>query len=266
MIKEMINKKIKDGYSLRDAQNVVAEEIIINKIASSELVEHVTFKGGIVMYNLSKNNRRVTQDVDFDLIRYSIDKDSIRLLIDKMNRINDGFMVTIKEPIEDLHQDDYKGVRVNVVIKDINNDILKLKLDIGVHTYLAIEQTKMTFAFSLNKEKLTVTTNPPEQVFAEKLISLARHGALSTRYKDLYDFYYLINNYNLSPKRVTSILELFFSNSAKRPNSITDLQNAIEETLNNERFIKEASKPASKWIDVDFATIKQTLIDFINHL
>ena len=148
----------------------------------------------------------------------------------------------------------------------INNDILKLKLDIGVHTYLAIEQTKMTFAFSLNKEKLTVTANPPEQVFAEKLISLARHGALSTRYKDLYDFYYLINNYNLSPKRVTSILELFFSNSAKRPNSITDLQNAIEETLNNERFIKEASKPASKWIDVDFATIKQTLIDFINHL
>lgn len=70
---EMLEKRIAEGMSLGDARNVVAEEILLKKIASSELAEHVALKGGIVMYNLTKNERRVTKDLDFDLIRYSID-------------------------------------------------------------------------------------------------------------------------------------------------------------------------------------------------
>lgn len=73
LINEMLEKRIAEGMSLGDARNVVAEEILLKKIASSELAEHVALKGGIVMYNLTKNERRVTKDLDFDLIRYSID-------------------------------------------------------------------------------------------------------------------------------------------------------------------------------------------------
>ena len=94
-IKELVNDNIIKGYKLKDAENLAAEEIILKKIASSDMAEHVTLKGGIVMYNLTKNNRRVTQDIDFDLIRHSIDKESIRTFIDKMNRINDGFSLII---------------------------------------------------------------------------------------------------------------------------------------------------------------------------
>ena len=43
------------------------------------MAERVTLKGGIVMYNLSKNERRATRDIDFDFIRYSIDEASVRL-------------------------------------------------------------------------------------------------------------------------------------------------------------------------------------------
>ena len=77
-IKELVSDNINKGYKLKDAENLAAEEIILKKIASSDMAEHVTLKGGIVMYNLTKNNRRVTQDIDFDLIRYSIDKESIK--------------------------------------------------------------------------------------------------------------------------------------------------------------------------------------------
>lgn len=265
-IKELISTNINKGFKLRDAQNLAAEEIIIRKIASSEMAEHITLKGGIVMYNLTKNSRRVTQDIDFDLIRYSIDEESIRLLISKMNRVDDDFALSISGKIESLKQKDYQGVRIHIVIKDRNNYSLKTKLDIGVHTYSAIEQNAILFDFGSNDKGITIKANPPEQIFSEKLISLARLGVISTRYKDIYDFYYLIKECRISSNKVRDILAMFLNNSNRKPNSMLELQTAIEDTLNNQRYIKEASKPASKWIDEDFDVIRKTIIDFVNKL
>ena len=50
IIKELVDKNISNGCSLRDTQNLAAEEIIIRKIASSDYAERVTLKGGIVNY------------------------------------------------------------------------------------------------------------------------------------------------------------------------------------------------------------------------
>lgn len=54
LIKDLVNRYIQKGYSFRNAQNLAAEEIIIKKIATSDLSENVTLKGGIVMFNLSR--------------------------------------------------------------------------------------------------------------------------------------------------------------------------------------------------------------------
>ena len=264
-IKELVSDNINKGYKLKDAENLAAEEIILKKIASSDMAEHVTLKGGIVMYNLTKNNRRVTQDIDFDLIRYSIDKESIKAFIEKMNRIDDGFSLSTLGQIEDLSQEDYKGVRVRLAIKDKVNSRLKLKLDIGVHTYTAITQERIVFSFG-HDENISVKVNPPEQIFAEKLLSLARLGAISGRYKDLYDFYYLIKEKCISKKKVGEILKLFFDFSKKKPDSLLELQESIEDTLNNEGFLTEASRPSSRWIDVDIAEVKETILNFVNSL
>ena len=266
IIKELINKYLSKNYKLKDAQNLAAEEIILRKIASSDMADHVTLKGGIVMYNIANNNRRATQDIDFDLIRYSIDKESIALFINRMNYVDDGFLVSIKGGIEDLHQEDYQGVRLFVEIRDKNNDRLSIKLDIGVHAYLAIEQKNVVFNFESNSESVSVKVNPVEQIVAEKLLALARLGAISTRYKDLYDLYYLINECKASSQEVYRILSMFFEHTKKKPNNLFELQNVIDETLNDEAFAKEATNSVSKWIDMDYKTIKDTINDFINCL
>ncbi|MBR1847434.1 MAG: nucleotidyl transferase AbiEii/AbiGii toxin family protein [Bacilli bacterium] len=82
-IKDLIDKYRVSSSSLRDAQNLAAEEIVLSKIATSEMTEHITLKGGIVMYNLARSDRRVTKDIDFDFIRYSIEKESINAFIKK---------------------------------------------------------------------------------------------------------------------------------------------------------------------------------------
>ena len=161
LINKMLKECVSKGVSLSDARNIVAEEIILCKIASSDLTDHVTLKGGIVMYNLSKNDRRVTKDIDFDLIRYSIDEKSINLFVSKMNAVKDGFRVSIKGKPEELNQEDYKGVRLHLIISDSKNDSINLKLDIGVHTYLAIEQNNMVYSFSLLGKHACLMVNSP---------------------------------------------------------------------------------------------------------
>ena len=142
---------------------------------------------------------------------------------------------------------------------------MKLKLDIGVHTYTAITQERIVFSFG-HDENISVKVNPPEQIFAEKLLSLARLGVISGRYKDLYDFYYLIKEKCVSKEKVGEILKLFFELSKKKPDSLLELQESIEDTLNNEGFLTEASRPSSRWIDVDIAEVKETILNFVNSL
>ena len=218
------------------------------------------------MYNLSQNERRVTQDVDFDVIRYSIDNQSIRTFFKKLSSTNDGVEVIVQDGIESLHQEDYQGVRVRIVLKDKNGSSLKLKLDIGVHTYTAIEQDKLVFQFDSADNGISMFVNPPEQLFCEKLLSLARLGAVSSRYKDLYDMYYLIKENALKANKVSEILNLFFENSKRKPNNIAELQNIIDLTLSNSIFAKEASKPQSKWLDVDYADVQNTIRNFVEKL
>ena len=262
-INELVNKYTSSGHSYRVAQNLAAEEIVLNKIASSPLADRVTLKGGIVMYNLTKNSRRATQDIDFDFIKYSIDEESIKLFIEKMNLINDGIVASINGSVEQLHQEDYQGVRVHLLLTDNEDTKLRLKLDIGVHTYSKIEQEKLLFSFGNKGKTISLKVNPCEQIFAEKLLSLGRFGPVSTRYKDLYDLYYLIAAGSLNSEKIKDYLNQFLSASKKQPNNISDLVDVVVETLNDKNYAKEASQPASKWLDVDYEFLKKTIISYI---
>lgn len=266
LISQLIDKYVAQGYSIGNSRNLAAEEIIINKIAKSPLAEHVTLKGGIVMFNLSKSNRRVTQDIDFDLIRYSIEEESIKAFINKLNTVDRDIVVSINGPIEKLHQEDYRGVRVKVKLKDSRGGSIDAKMDIGVHTYTAIEQQNLIFSFDNNGDAISIKANPCEQLFAEKLLALARLGSLSTRYKDIYDLSYLISHNLVKTDEVSKILTLFFNSSKREPKDMTALVNAVIETLEDPLFIKEASNPSSKWLDTDYHTVANTIKSFVNKL
>lgn len=266
LIGEILQKYIKLGLDFRSAQNLVAEEIILNKIASSPLAEQVTLKGGMVMFNLTKSNRRVTQDIDFDLIRYSIDDTSIKLFVEKLNTSNDGISASIQGEIEPLHQENYHGVRVHISLEDTKKEQLDIKLDIGAHTYLDIKQEKILFTFEGNEKSISLKVNPCEQIFAEKSISLAKLGPISKRYKDIYDMYYLIENDLLSISEVKRILGQFFEFSKKPPHDINEFYNSIEGTLTNRDFADEAREPGSKWLDVDYEIAKDKIMWFIAKL
>lgn len=50
--------------------------------------------------------------------------------------------------------------------------------------------------------------NSKEQIFVEKLKSLLKFGITSTRFKDIFDFYYLINNENLNKVKLIKYIDI----------------------------------------------------------
>lgn len=45
----------------------------------------MTIKGGLVVQKLSNNVRRVTKDIDFDFIHYSLSDSAIEKFVDSLN-------------------------------------------------------------------------------------------------------------------------------------------------------------------------------------
>ena len=191
---------LNNGYSLANAPAKICQDIILNKISKSKMNKNVTIKGGVVMYGLSNDKRRATRDLDLDFIKYSLADESIRKFIDALNLVEDGIVILIDGEIQELHHQDYKGKRINVVLKDSNNFSVSAKLDIGVHKNFDIKQDEYCFNLEAIKESATLIINSKEQIICEKLKSLLRFGIRTTRYKYIFDIFYLINNTRLLAK------------------------------------------------------------------
>lgn len=194
-INELIETEIQNGYGDTNAEAKVCQDIILKAISNSTLKSNITVKGSVVMRSKSGSVRRATQDLDLDFIRYSMSDVSIDTFVRKLNSI-EGLRIVRTGAIEELKQQDYRGKRIYVEITDEAGHMIRSKLDLGVHTKLDIEQEKCCFDIAFDENGASLLINSSEQMFTEKLRSLLRFGAVSTRYKDIFDMYFLSQSIN----------------------------------------------------------------------
>ena len=192
-IDSMIRKEIDNGYGDANAQSKVCQDLILKAISESSLKRNVTIKGGVVMRGKTKNVRRATQDIDLDFIRYSLSDESIETFVNKLDCL-DGVTISRIGKITELKQQDYHGKRIFIRITDSKGFSIENKLDLGVHNRLNIEQEEFCFDIAYDDEGASLLINSNEQMVAEKLRSLLKFGTLSSRYKDIFDIYYLIQH------------------------------------------------------------------------
>ena len=264
-IKEMIEGYQSQGLTIAQARSLVAQRIILSTIEKSIFVDKVLLKGGVVMYNMTQEKRRSTIDLDFDFVKYNIgDSKNIERFIETLNKLNIDYYITIDGPIQELNQHDYHGKRVKVLIKD-ETYAIKFKIDIGVHTLLTINQNKMCFSFN-NDKQLFLRVNPPEQIFSEKLFSLAKIGSTSQRYRDVDNLYYLIMNQSLKGEIVKECLRLLTIN---QPSGIKDIDDVIakaDDCLNDSFFIENYKSNNGSWLNLEYNVAKSAILDFIYNL
>lgn len=260
---EIVKIHTSNGFTLIQARNKAAQEVVLSKIEKSVYVDKILLKGGIVMYNMTQEQRRTTSDLDFDFIRLDISKkQNIEKFIQALNRIEPIFQIELKS-VKPLKQDDYKGCGIKLVISDnAGSRPIDFTMDIGVHTLTGIEQNKMCFSFGEGKQ-LSLWVNPPEQMYAEKLYSLAKIGPTSTRYKDINDMYYLIQNANMKISLVRECISLMIIGNKRGFADVIDIVNKAVESLESDLFASGFKETTSLWLDIGYDELKETVRDYI---
>ena len=216
------------------------------------------------MREKSGNTRRATQDLDIDFIRYSLSGDSINRFISKINCIED-FSIQRIGPITELRHQDYHGKRVNIIVYDTEGYAIKTKIDFGVNNHLEIEQEEFCFNVTYDSDGVILLINSNEQMFVEKLRSLLIFGPISTRYKDVFDMYYLIHLLDIR-KLMYCLNTYIFSDSSIRENDLDAVINRMKTTFNNITYLQHLSSSDKRWIDEDIQVVLNNLLAFFDSI
>lgn len=219
------------------------------------------------MHSISKDLRRATRDMDLDFIKYSLEDNSIIRFIEELSNVDDGIKIKIDGEIKELHHQDYDGKRVNIELFDKYGNKLKTKLDIGVHKLLDIKQDEYCFDLSIINKNANLLINSKEQIFVEKIKSLLKLGFRSTRYKDLFDFYYLINKTELDKEKLMNCFNiLIFKDETMRENNIKDVVNRLQMTFNSNAYRNHLSNPKNNWLDITVDDAIMSVLKYIKSL
>ena len=264
VIDEMLHAANEEGFFNESAESKVCQDIVLKALAESSFNRNVTIKGGVVMRSITKSARRATQDMDIDFIRYSLNDDSIRLFIDKLNCLPD-IRIEQSGEIEELRQEDYFGKRVHIIISDSSGKAIESKVDIGVHKHMDIAQEEFCFDIAWFEDGANLLINSREQMFVEKLRSLLKFGANSTRFKDIFDLCYLSDS--VDRKKLETCLETFvFLNSGMRENSTQDVVRRVENTFSNPKYVARLSTSRKNWLDMPVEEVLLKLKKFLRSL
>jgi len=261
MIADLMRTNEKSGYTGANLTAKVCQDIVLKAIADSNLNRNVTIKGGVVMREITGDVRRATQDMDIDFIRYSLSDQSIDAFINRLNVLEGVSLERISE-ITELSQQDYHGKRVYVNVTDIDGVSVQSKIDLGVHTHLDIEQEEFCFDLAYDEEGVSLLINSKEQMFTEKLRSLLRFGAASTRFKDIFDMYYLKDKVE-NEKLKICFGEFILGDSGMRENNMEDVIKRLEVTFSNERYRRRLESSDKNWMGVD---IEIALLELLNYI
>lgn len=258
-LENIINDLLDEGYDEELAPAKLCQDIILKAISLSKLSRNVTIKGGVVMRGITNNIRRATKDLDMDFIRYSISDTSIDRFLSEINCL-DGISICRNGDIEELKHQDYHGKRVYVQITDSQNFSVIGKLDIGVHNDLSIEQEEYCFEVAFDDNGVSMIINSKEQIFAEKLYSLLKRATFSTRYKDIFDMYYLIPY--LDKSKLQYCIEKYIYSNLNREQNMSDIYTKLEKIFHNTRYLARLQTSQKNWLNVDLAVVVEGLLKY----
>ena len=105
--------------------------------------------------------------------------------------------------------------------------------------------------------------NSKEQMLTEKLRSILKFGPFSTRFKDIYDIYYLLDKVN--DERLLQCFDTFiFTDDGMRENDIEDILKRVRTTFEDKRYNERLETSRKNWLGVSNEKVMSGIIDGLN--
>ena len=197
--KAIINNMAKENNVA--AQSVLQTymlERLLERISISKYKDNFILKGGMLISAMLGIDSRTTMDMDTTIKGLPLTKDNITNIMDEICNIEIDDNVTLKiNKVELIREDDdYGGYRITFEAKYNNEMPVIMKIDITTGDKITYKEIKYSFTLMLEDRKIQIWSYNVETIIAEKFEAIVKRGVLSTRIRDYYDVYMLINTQN----------------------------------------------------------------------
>ena len=206
------------GIPAQQVQQNYLIEKILKLISESRYKDSFIVKGGFLIGQMIGLDKRTTMDLDVTLKGQPLSEENIQTIFKEIvSQPSEGFQFEV-DMLEPIRQDDeYGGFTLKL---KATFDTLREVVFIDITTGDRITPREITYQLQsvFSENKLEVWTYNLETVLAEKLETIIRRGAASTRPRDRYDLYTL---YHLRKDEIDiPILKTALNNTAKKRESL----------------------------------------------
>ncbi|EOT4863773.1 TPA: nucleotidyl transferase AbiEii/AbiGii toxin family protein [Streptococcus pyogenes] len=211
------------GIPAQQVQQNYLIEKILKLISESRYKDSFIVKGGFLIGQMIGLDKRTTMDLDVTLKGQPLSEENIQTIFKEIvSQPSEGFQFEV-DMLEPIRQDDeYGGFTLKL---KATFDTLREVVFIDITTGDRITPREITYQLQsvFSENKLEVWTYNLETVLAEKLETIIRRGAASTRPRDRYDLFIL---YHLRKDEIDiPILKTALNNTAKKRESLDVLTN-----------------------------------------
>ena len=192
------NMAIENNVAAQSVLQTYMLERLLERISISKYKDNFILKGGMLISAMLGIDSRTTMDMDTTIKGFPLTKDNITNIMDEICNIEIDDNVKLKiNKVELIREDDdYSGYRITFEAKYNNEMPVIMKIDITTGDKITYKEIEYSFILMLEDRKIQIWSYNVETIIAEKFEAIVKRGVLSTRIRDYYDVYMLINTQN----------------------------------------------------------------------
>lgn len=230
------NIAVKNNITINEVLQNYMFERILERLSVSKYKNNFILKGGLLLSSIMGIDTRTTMDMDTCIKGINLtDEQLYEVLLEILNiDVNDGVKFKIKNSQPIREEDDYGGLKYNLVAI-FDNLRVNLSIDIATGDLITPREIEYDYKMMFEDRNLKIMTYNIESIIAEKFQTVISRGILNSRMKDYYDLYYLITYKDFSKGNLKNAIEKTFE---KRDTDIKSIDKVIDEIEKSE-FAKE---------------------------
>ncbi len=172
-------------------------EHVLMRLEKSKYRDNIILKGGVLLSSIIGEDLRTTKDIDATLKSLPLNIDSIRNIFEEILSIDIDDNVNFEiVSIKDIRLEDvYDGFRINVkgTFDKIRTNFF---IEITTGDIITPREIKYKYNSIFEDKKINIMAYTIETIIAEKFESIISKNITTTRAKDFYDLYMLMNKQN----------------------------------------------------------------------
>lgn len=214
-LNDIIKKKSKGNNNLaHHLHQMFFFEHILMRLEKSMYRDNIILKGGVLLSSIIGEDLRTTKDIDATLKSLPLNIDSIRNIFEEILSIDIDDNVNFEiVNIKDIRlEDEYGGFRINV---KGTFDKIRTNFFIEITTGDVITPREIRYKYNsiFEDKKINIMAYTIETIIAEKFESIISKNITTTRAKDFYDLYMLMNKHkdDINNKNLVKAIENTFN-------------------------------------------------------